>query len=162
MLAMDESALRLKRVRENLDRLGLQADLLTADAMETRSWWDGVLFDRILLDAPCSGTGVIRRHPDIKLLRHQDDIVKLVSQQSDLLTALWPCLAHGGLLLYTTCSVLPEENDHLISSFLQQTSDAKYEGIAADWGVECSNGRQLLPDAASGPDGFFYSLLRKL
>jgi 16S rRNA (cytosine967-C5)-methyltransferase len=162
VLAIDESALRLKRVRENLDRLGLQADLLTADAMETRSWWDGVLFDRILLDAPCSGTGVIRRHPDIKLLRHQDDIAKLVSQQLDLLTALWPCLAHGGLLLYTTCSALPRENDHLISSFLQQTSDAKYEGIAADWGVECSNGRQLLPDAASGPDGFFYSLLRKL
>lgn len=162
MLAIDESALRLKRVRENLDRLGLRADLLAADAMEARSWWDGVLFDRILLDAPCSGTGVIRRHPDIKLLRHQDDIAKLVSQQLDLLTALWPCLTHGGLLLYTTCSVLPEENDHLISSFLQQTSDAKYEGIAADWGVECSNGRQLLPDAASGPDGFFYSLLRKL
>ena len=98
MLAIDESALRLKRVRENLDRLGLRADLLAADAMEARSWWDGVLFDRILLDAPCSGTGVIRRHPDIKLLRHQDDIAKLVSQQLDLLTALWPCLTHGGAI----------------------------------------------------------------
>ncbi|MDA0687450.1 MAG: 16S rRNA (cytosine(967)-C(5))-methyltransferase RsmB [Proteobacteria bacterium] len=162
VLAIDVSELRLEKVKENLDRLDLQASLIAADAVETGSWWDGVHFDRILLDAPCSGSGVIRRHPDIKLLLQQEDIPKLVSQQLSLLKALWPCLTQGGLLLYTTCSVLPMENNDVISSFLEQTPSAKYEGIAADWGVECSNGRQLLPDAASGPDGFFFSLLRKL
>lgn len=162
MYAIDASELRLKRVKENLDRLHLQAVLIAADAGETGSWWDGTQFDRILLDAPCSGSGVIRRHPDIKLLLQKEDIAKLVAQQLGLLTALWPCLTRGGLLLYTTCSVMPMENNDVISFFLEQTADAKYEGVAADWGVECSSGRQLLPDTASGPDGFFYSLLRKL
>jgi len=162
VLAIDESEQRLERVKENLDRLGLTATILAANAVQTNAWWDGEAFDRILLDAPCSGTGVIRRHPDIKILRKQSDLTKLVSQQMNLLNALWTCLRPGGLLMYTSCSILPQENSTLIANFLEQASDAKYEGIAADWGVECSNGRQLLPGAASGPDGFFYSLLRKL
>ncbi len=162
VVAIDNSESRLARVQENLDRLSQHAELLVADARDLESWWDGLLFDRILLDAPCSATGVIRRHPDIKLLRKASDINKLSRQQLDLLRSLWKCLKPGGLLLYTSCSVLPAENSELIAQFLDATSDAKYEGITADWGVECSNGRQLLPDAASGPDGFFYSLLRKL
>ena len=132
-----------------------------ADILDLDSWWDSQLFDRILVDAPCSATGVIRRHPDIKLLRNKQEIQKLVVLQGQILEALWPCLQKNGLLLYTTCSLLPEENDQQIESFLQSTDSAKYEGIAADWGVECRYGRQLLTGAREGPDGFFYSLLKK-
>ena len=161
MTSIDMSKAKLDRVRENLERLQLEAELLTADATDTDTWWDGNSFDRILLDAPCSATGVIRRHPDIKLLRkpaHVEDMTKI---QARLLAKLWPCLEPGGLLVYTTCSLLRQENEETISRFLDSTDSAKYEAISADWGVECAFGRQLLPGTISGPDGFFYSVLRK-
>lgn len=161
-VSLDMSQDRLARISENLDRLGLQAELICADAGKTEQWWDNQAFDRILLDAPCSATGVIRRHPDIKLLRAGNDISSQVHTQEKLITALWQCLKPGGLLLYTSCSILKQENEELIDRFLQANHNAKYEGIAADWGVECHNGRQLLPGASNGPDGFFFSLLRKV
>ncbi len=161
LVSLDMSSERLQRIRENLDRLQLEANVTLGDATDTAAWWDGRPFDRILLDAPCSATGVIRRHPDIKLLRRKESIAKLQRKQLAILHSIWQCLASNGLLLYTTCSVLPEENNQVIELFLQQQQDAKYEGVIADWGVECRYGRQLLPLEQQGPDGFFYSLLRK-
>ncbi len=161
IVAIERDAARIVRIEENLKRLQLQARLLQADANNVSGWWDGKPFDRILLDAPCSATGVIRRHPDIKLLLKGESVDDLSGQQEKLLRSLWPCLRPGGLLLYTTCSILPQENSRLIQRFLSDTVDAKYEGVAADWGVECDLGKQLLPLDQRGPDGFFYSLLRK-
>jgi 16S rRNA (cytosine967-C5)-methyltransferase len=152
MVALDNDSGRLLRIKENLDRLSLKATLRCADAGDSSAWWDGKPFDRILLDAPCSATGVIRRHPDIKLLRAAAEVEKLCRDQARLLRSVWSCLKPGGLLLYTTCSILQEENQQIIDAFLQAT----------DWGVECPHGRQLLTAAYDGPDGFFYSLLRKL
>ena len=161
LTSIDISQSKLDRIQENLERLELESTLVAADAGEIETWWDGTQFDRILLDAPCSATGVIRRHPDIKLLRKPEQINSLGEIQSALLTKLWPCLKPGGLLLYTTCSLLRQENEETIRRFLDSTDSAKYEAIAADWGVECAFGRQLLPGTNSGPDGFFYALLRK-
>lgn len=160
--AIDLNLGKLNRIEENLQRLQLEASLIKADAGDIDSWWDGELFDRILLDAPCSATGIIRRHPDIKLLRKPKEVKQLVRTQARLLEALWSCLRPGGLLLYTTCSILRQENEEIIDRFLKCTDNAKYERIAADWGVECQFGRQLLPGANRGPDGFFYCLLRKI
>jgi 16S rRNA (cytosine967-C5)-methyltransferase len=161
MTSIDISQSKLDRIRENLERLGLESNLVAADAGELEAWWDGTYFDRILLDAPCSATGVIRRHPDIKLLRKPEQVKSLAEIQSGLLTKLWTCLKPGGLLLYTTCSLLRQENEETIRRFLDSTDSAKYEAIAAEWGVECAFGRQLLPGTSSGPDGFFYAVLRK-
>ena len=161
VVALDESESRLQKTRENLLRIGLKASLIRGDAMKPTKWWDGRLFDRILLDAPCSGSGVIRRHPDIKILRREEDIQALTKIQAMMLDSLWQCLRHDGLLLYTTCSILPRENDSQIKNFLKRTENAKYEGITADWGVECEYGRQLLTDDKENHDGFFYSLLSK-
>ena len=160
VLALDNDARRLERLQQNLERLQLSATVKTGDAGAPEQWWDGKPFDRILLDAPCSATGIIRRHPDIKLLRLDADITKLQEIQKQLLEALWTCLAPGGLLLYSTCSVLPEENSFIVERFLAQHSDAKVEEIQAQWGVECPTGRQLLPHAG-GNDGFFFARLRK-
>ena len=160
LLALDISAARLKGIQENLQRLGLRAELKTGDASRRTDWWDGAPFDRILLDAPCSATGVIRRHPDIKLLRRAADIKRLAELQLQILDSLWPCLAVGGQLLYTSCSILRAENDSVIEAFLQNCPDAKYAAITADWGVECRFGRQLLPDH-HGSDGFYFSRLLK-
>lgn len=160
LVALDNDARRLERVQQNLDRLQLKATLACADAGQTAAWWDGQLFDRILLDAPCSATGIIRRHPDIKLLRLEDQVLALQREQLRLLAALWPTLKPGGLLLYSTCSVLPSENSDVIGRFIARHPDAKHEEIPAAWGVECAHGRQLLPDAA-GHDGFFFARLRK-
>jgi len=161
LTSIDMSQSKLDRIRENFERLGLEANLVAADATEIEAWWDGNQFDRILLDAPCSATGVIRRHPDIKLLRKPEQIKSVAETQFSLLTKLWACLKPGGLLLYTTCSLLRQENEETIKRFLDSTDSAKYEAIAADWGVECAFGRQLLPGTNSGPDGFFYAVLRK-
>ncbi|QOR40135.1 16S rRNA (cytosine(967)-C(5))-methyltransferase RsmB [Billgrantia diversa] len=160
LLALDSDAVRLARVEETLERLGLSATLVHADAT-ARDWWDGTLFDAILLDAPCSGTGVIRRHPDIKRLRRPSDITKLAELQARLLDNLWPLLRPGGALLYATCSVLREENDDQIRAFLERTSDADIttpEGVS--WGRSAGPGRQLLPQHESH-DGFFYARLKK-
>ena len=160
LVAIDNDVRRLERVKQNLQRLQLQADVICGDAGQTAQWWDGNQFDRILLDAPCSATGIIRRHPDIKLLRRPDHVLALQEIQLSLLKSLWACLKPGGLLLYSTCSVLPEENSDAISAFIACTEEAKLEEIPAEWGVECQQGRQLLP-SAQGQDGFYFARLRK-
>lgn len=160
VVALDVDEARLARVRENLARLGLSANLLCADAQDLATWWDGRLFDRILLDAPCSGTGVIRRNPDIKHLRTADDIVQLAAKQELMLTALWQTLAPGGLLLYATCSVFKAENEERIASFVRNTVDAQHEALSGTWGQTRPYGRQVLP-GQDGMDGFYYALLRK-
>ena len=160
MLAIDIDAKRLKRVSDNLQRLHLQADVLTADASNPQSWAEGRLFDRILLDAPCSGFGVIRRHPDIKLLRRESDIAALQDLQAKILKAAWTLLAPGGILLYATCSVLKQENEEQIARFLTEHSDAVDIAIDADWGITRPHGRQILTgDLAM--DGFYYAKLGK-
>jgi 16S rRNA (cytosine967-C5)-methyltransferase len=123
-------------------------------------WWDQQPVDRILLDAPCSATGVIRRHPDIKLLRRADDIKKLVETQAQMLSTLWPLLKTGGMLLYSTCSILAEENDQQIQRFIQNNNNARDQIIAADWGHGRSHGRQILP-GEEHMDGFYYALIYK-
>lgn len=167
LVALDVDSLRMERVAQNLARLGHLATLKTADASDTNAWWDGQLFDRILLDAPCSATGVIRRHPDIKLLRRPDDIPRLAALQQQLLEALWPTLAEGGLLVYATCSTLPQENEHSVQQFLVKQPNAKHLVIdakaphsEATWGIARPFGRQLFPQA-KGHDGFYYCLLQK-
>ncbi|MGC8119658.1 16S rRNA (cytosine(967)-C(5))-methyltransferase RsmB [Marinobacter sp. VGCF2001] len=160
VVAIDESAERLPRVQENLDRLDLHAVLTQADAASTDQWWDGNAFDRILLDVPCSATGVIRRHPDIKLLRRESDIVPLAGIQLGLLDAMWSILKPGGRLVYATCSVFPQENHRIIQRFLKQQDQARLITITTDWGRDMTTGRQLLPDPDSH-DGFFYAVLEK-
>ncbi|MDQ7728061.1 16S rRNA (cytosine(967)-C(5))-methyltransferase RsmB [Halomonas sp. SpR8] len=160
LTAIDSDNQRLARVEDTLSRLGVEAVLEHADATE-RDWWSGTPFDAILLDAPCSGTGVIRRHPDIKKLRRKDDIRPLAKLQRQLLDNLWPMLREGGTLLYATCSVLPEENSEQIEAFLARTPDAHIttpNDVA--WGIVSGAGRQLFP-AQSSHDGFFYARLEK-
>jgi len=160
VVAIDESADRLPRVQENLDRLDLSASLLQADAADIEQWWDGQAFDRILLDVPCSATGVIRRHPDIKLLRRESDIVPLAGIQLGLLNAMWSILKPGGRLVYATCSVFPQENHRIIQRFLKQQEQTQLIPIDASWGLDMEAGRNLLPDPDSH-DGFFYAVLEK-
>jgi len=166
LLALDIGESRLEKIQENLERTQLKAQLLAANAFEPGSWWDKKPFDRILLDAPCSASGVIRRHPDIKLLRHQDDIPKLVHDQAQILNALWPLLKSGGMLLYATCSVLAEENTLQIQHFLQLHDNAELQPIKSDWGQQQIAGTQILPGEGGknnkdGMDGFFYALIQK-
>ena len=161
MVAMDVDEERVALVRQNLERLQLSATLKAADACNLDNWWDGELFDRILLDAPCSATGVIRRHPDIKILRRADDIDKLAATQASLLNALWSALKPGGKLLYATCSVLPQENDDIIRAFCEQQSACQSIAIEGNWGTNTRWGRQLFP-ACGGHDGFYYALLKKM
>jgi len=150
--AVDRDAERIGRVRENLDRLGLAAKLVTADATAPGDWWDGRPFDRILIDAPCSATGVIRRHPDIKVLRRPPDVDRAVLLQARLLRALWPLLLPGGRLVYATCSVLRRENDAQIEAFrAEEPAIEPAEGVAS---------LQLKPGEAAG-DGFYYAWLQK-
>jgi 16S rRNA (cytosine967-C5)-methyltransferase len=160
LTALDRDAGRLERVRDYLNRLGLAACLVEGDASRPVDWWDGVPYDRILLDAPCSATGVIRRHPDIKLLRRETDIAPLADRQQALLAALWPLLRPGGRLLYATCSVLRRENEQVVAAFLAAQPEAREQPIAADWGRGLAHGRQILPGEA-GMDGFYYAVLVK-
>jgi 16S rRNA (cytosine967-C5)-methyltransferase len=152
--ALDRDASRLERVRANLDRLGLAARLVHGDATDPKAWWDGRPFERILLDAPCSAVGVIRRHPDIKVLRRPEDVVRAVALQARLLRALWPLLAPGGRLVYATCSVLRTENDAQIRAFVGEQESSKGPGTAQ------LSGCQSLPGDADG-DGFYYASLLK-
>jgi 16S rRNA (cytosine967-C5)-methyltransferase len=160
LVAIDIDQARMQRVRENLQRLKLSASLLVGDAVNPQNWWDGQLFDRILLDAPCSALGVIRRHPDIKILRRADDIEQLQTLQKNILQAIWPLLAPGGILLYATCSILKQENEQQILSFLASHDDALVVPIVADWGIAGSCGRQIIT-GESGMDGFYYARLSK-
>jgi len=160
LVALDIDEQRLSRISDNLQRLQLNASLVAADAADLDSWWDGRHFDRILLDAPCSATGVIRRNPDIKLNRVVSDIAPLCRLQASLLDQLWQCLAPGGVFVYATCSLLPVENEAQISAFLSRQAEAELLPIAADWGVDRDGSRQLFPQE-QGHDGFFYAVLRK-
>jgi 16S rRNA (cytosine967-C5)-methyltransferase len=185
VFALEKEPERLERLAENLHRLDLHADYQAGDAATPSTWWDGELFDKILLDAPCSATGIIRRHPDIKWHRTPEDIDALVSLQADILHALWPLLKPGGQLLYATCSILPAENtlqmqrflDHEPSAveldiFASQNSPVNVEDLALftpstpstlltpTWGLKQTAGRQILP-GEQGMDGFFYCLLQK-
>jgi len=163
LLALDADPQRLSKVQDNLDRLGLQARLAAADARQTGTWWDGRLFDAILLDAPCSASGIVRRHPDVRWLRRADDIRQLARIQAELLDALWPTLKLGGRLVYATCSVFKAEGAQQIDAFLQRHSDASSLKVPGKTG-------HLLPLPDNGPvagsagasgDGFFYALLVK-
>ncbi len=155
MVALDKDEQRLDRVADNLRRLGLDAKLIVGDAGLPEEWWDGKLFHRILADVPCSASGVVRRHPDIKWLRRRDDIAGFATQQLAILSALWPLLEHDGKLLYATCSVFQQENEQVVTSFLAQQPDARRLPVNLP---ECSKG-QMLPDDQH--DGFFYALLQK-
>jgi len=151
--AIDWDAARLERVADNLRRLDLVATLRAGDATSPADWWDGRPFDRILLDAPCSALGVIRRHPDIKVLRRPQDVARAVKLQGQMLRALWPLLVPGGRLLYVTCTVLKRENDEQIAAFRAAEPDAAVERCAGAT-------RQTLPGEAQG-DGFYYAWLVK-
>lgn len=159
LLALEKEPNRMPRLQQNLARLNLNAHTQVADAAELDSWWDGQLFDQILLDAPCSATGIIRRHPDIKHHRRETDISALTEIQAHLLDKLWTTLKPGGLMLYATCSILPDENANQIQAFLQRQIDAQIQPINVNWG-QGEIGKQILPGDA-GMDGFYYALLRK-
>ncbi len=160
LVAVDHEPARVALIADNLKRLGLSARLVTADAAEPGAWWDGRPFDRILLDVPCSATGVIRRHPDIKWRRQPSDLPKLAATQAWLLAALWPLLKPGGKLLYVTCSILPEENETPMRALLARAADAADAPLPAAAGETRTVGRQILP-GTQGMDGFYYACLRK-
>lgn len=164
LVVLDIDGKRLARVSENFARLGLHGQILPGDAGRPADWWDGRPFQRILLDAPCSATGVIRRHPDIRLHRRPEDLERLTAQQTRLLDALWPLLAPGGKLLYVTCSILPEENGQQAEAFCARHPDARPAPLrhtALDRYARCStHGCQILP-GCGGLDGFFYAALVK-
>ena len=160
LVAVDIDKLRLQRVNDNFQRLKLSAKLIVGDASKPEDWWDGQLFDRILLDVPCSALGVIRRHPDIKLLRRAEDISTLQVLQQRIMTAVWPLLAPGGIMLYATCSILKQENEQQIEAFLATNANAIEVPINADWGLVRRYGRQILT-GESAMDGFYYALIRK-
>lgn len=168
LVALDKDARRCQTINENLERLklaktgdsGTSVIVKAADANRLDQWWDGQCFDGILLDAPCSATGIIRRHPDIKLLRQSGDIANLVQQQRTLLDTVWQTLSPGGVLLYATCSILIEENEQVVADFIANTADARSVRIDANWGIGCQYGRQLLPQRY-GTDGFYYTKIQK-
>ena len=161
LVALDSDEARLPRVRENLARLGLEADVRHGDATRATDWWDGCPFDRILVDAPCSATGIIRRQPDIKLHRRDSDIAALAARQTRLLAATWPMLAPGGTLVYATCSVLRAENEAVLADFLRAHPQARANELPAAIGVTAGQGRQNLP-GGEGKDGFFYASVGKV
>jgi 16S rRNA (cytosine967-C5)-methyltransferase len=155
MVAVDKDEARLQRVRDNLQRMSLKAQVICGDAAKPESWWDGKPFQRILADVPCSASGVVRRHPDIKWLRRPEDIENFATQQSQILEALWPLLEGDGKLLYVTCSIFARENQEVIATFLNRHENANRIDLSLQ---EMMDG-QLLPN--SEHDGFFYALLHK-
>lgn len=155
LLALDKDEQRLDRVKENLNRLGLSANVVCGDAANPAAWWDGRLFNRILADVPCSASGVVRRHPDIKWLRRPADIEQFAAQQKQILEALWPLLERNGKLLYATCSIFARENQQVIAEFLLHHADAHQIALTEP---DMENG-QLLPNDMH--DGFYYALLHK-
>jgi 16S rRNA (cytosine967-C5)-methyltransferase len=166
LTAVDIDAGRLSRIAENLDRLGLSARLVAADVRDPGAFWDGRTYERILVDAPCSGTGVIRRHPDIKLLRRAEDVAAFARTQLEILTAAFRMLGPGGRLVYATCAVLPAENEAVVARFLEGEPGARPasmpqgEGLAPG-GIAAGVGTQLLCGGAAGSDGFYYACLEK-
>ena len=160
LLALDRDASRLDSVRTNLSRCGLKASVCVGDATQPETWWDGRPFDRILLDAPCSAFGILRRQPDIRLHRRASDIDNLVATQSQMLAALWPLLAVGGRLVYATCSILRAENENVLARFLGSRDDAQALALSPEWGEVAGVGRQRLP-GDRGMDGFYYAVIAK-
>lgn len=160
--ALDIDAARLDKVRATFVRLALgrDAQLRVADATDIAAWWDGAPFDAILLDAPCSATGIVRRQPDVLLHRRESDLAAVLTTQARLLDALWTTLAPGGVLLYATCSILQDENARQVDAFLARTPDATAEPLDERFGRSSGFGRQRLP-GEDGMDGFFYARLRK-
>jgi 16S rRNA (cytosine967-C5)-methyltransferase len=164
LTAMDDDEARLERVARNLSRLRLSAKLRVADAGDSAAWWDGAAFDRILLDAPCTASGVVRRHPDGKWLRRESDIDAFAAQQRRLLNSLWPCLNPGGRMLYATCSIFAAENATQIDEFVAGHRDASCAQCKLPPDVAALGGQLLpaAPGAAHNHDGFFYALLQKI
>lgn len=160
LTVLDKQAQRIEQIDQNLHRLGLNATSIVADAAVIETWWNGEKFHKILLDAPCSATGVIRRHPEIKWLRSSGQVDSVVKTQAGLLAALWPLLEPGGILVYATCSILERENTEQIQRFLAQHAEAAVEVPTVEWGMASPFGRQILPGEAR-MDGFFYAVLRK-
>jgi len=172
LVAVEIDEKRMQRVHENLQRLKLldatghrsKVELVVADVCDYKDWWDGVQFDRILIDAPCSASGVIRRHPDIKTLRRESDIAQLMEMQANILSAAWQMLKPDGELLYVTCSVFKDENQHQISRFIEVNASGENDvvevKINTDWGKTCDYGRQLLPGEQDA-DGFYFCKLKK-
>lgn len=159
--AMDVDSERLSRVGDNLERLELSATLYAGDAAQPPMEWQSERFDRILVDAPCSATGVMRRHPDVRLLRRRGDIDALAARQAQILDALWQCLLPGGKLVYVTCSLMPQENEQQVVQFLQRSPDARSMELPQAWGYARVMGRQTLPGEMT-MDGFYFALLEKL
>ncbi len=166
LLALDADAKRLERVRQNLQRLKLAGAVRAADARDTAAWWDGRPFDGILLDAPCSASGIVRRHPDVRWLRRPEDIPALARTQSELLEALWPLLKPGGRLLYATCSVFKSEGQDQIDAFLQRHGDARSRQFDQGAGhllpLADNASQDFAPGGAAVTDGFYYALLQKV
>ncbi|MBN9424889.1 MAG: 16S rRNA (cytosine(967)-C(5))-methyltransferase RsmB, partial [Burkholderiales bacterium] len=164
LTALDVGPERLRPVHENLARLGMQASVLAGDARSTAGWWDGRPFDRVLVDAPCTASGIVRRHPDIRWLRRRSDLATLSRQQAEILAGLWPVLKPGGKLLYVTCSVFRAEGESVINHFLAERQDAARVPLSWRFGNSADEPvAQLLPTAteARDHDGFFYALLEK-
>jgi 16S rRNA (cytosine967-C5)-methyltransferase len=160
IVALDVDARRVRRMQDTFARLGLDIDVRAADATDPAAWWDGTAFDAILLDAPCSATGIVRRQPDVLLHRRESDLAALVALQAKLLDGLWPTLAAGGVLLHATCSILSEENSRQVRAFLERHADAALEPLDARFGRDTGFGSQRLP-GENGMDGFFVARLRK-
>ena len=159
-VAIENEPHRFKKLEGTLERLGHSATLVQNDARAIDDWWDKQLFDRILIDVPCSASGVIRRHPDIKFLRTAEDIQNITVLQAEIINALWPLLSKGGKLLYITCSVFQAENDEQITAFTNKHNDAHSIPIQANWGMATKHGRQILP-GDNAMDGFYYAQLQK-
>lgn len=160
LTALECDATRTTRIHQNLDRLGLQADIRVGDAGDPSGWWDGKLFDRVLIDAPCSATGVLRRRPDVRLHRRASDIEALVAQQQRILTALWPLLAPGGRLVYITCSLLRAENEAVVDRFFAGRDDAKAVPLQLPAGQTAATGWQILP-GDDNLDGMYYAVFER-
>ncbi len=160
LTALDSQAERLEKLKTDLQRCRLQARVIGADAADTASWWRDERFDRILIDAPCSGTGIISHHPDIKLLRRDSDIAGFAAQQMRLLKALWPLLKPGGKMLYCTCSVLPAENSETVDAFISAVEGAELEVLPLASAIDTGRGYQLLPNRGQN-GGFFFARLSK-
>jgi 16S rRNA (cytosine967-C5)-methyltransferase len=160
VLAIDKDAQRLEKIHANLQRLGLQAQVLQGDAANPPSWWDGVLFDGILLDAPCTASGIVRRHPDVRWLRREEDIAQLAHSQAQMLRALWPLLRRGGRMVFCTCSIFQSEGQEQVQGFLRMHADAR--ALPAPGHLLPGGGAQGLYDnLGHDHDGFFYALLEK-
>lgn len=160
LTALEFEPKRAQRITQNLDRLGLAANVVIGDAGQPAAWWDGRPFDRILIDAPCSATGVLRRRPDVRLHRRESDIAALVAQQSRILSSLWPLLAPGGRLVYITCSLLRRENDAVVDAWLAGQADARSIAFELPVGQAASVGWQILPGDGD-LDGMYYAVLEK-